>query len=278
MGIANTKTPELIDNYYGSWRDGHASFDETRVRRVLEVGLDFEGPIAGKRRGAAGFVVGLRRLTGARPGRDAAFRSLLGGFVLGFEIPASAGPIFFLCLRRTLLQGRLGSLFSGFGVATADAFYAANATFGVAALTAAFVAGRRPLAVVGGAILLGFGLRILLERGRNAEAAGGPTGRGLAWAYASTLGLTITNPATILSFAALAATLGFATGGSFTGPALVVAGVLLGSAAWWCILVLAASLLRARLTPAVVRGIGVFSGAAIAALGILAVISAFSGL
>jgi hypothetical protein len=56
-----------------------------------------------------------------------------------------------------------------------------------------------------------------------------------------------------------------------------VAGVLLGSAAWWCILVVAASLLRARLTPRVVRGISTFSGLAIAVLGILAVVSAFSG-
>src|SRR5207302_1697190 len=83
---------------------------------------------------------------------------------------ASPGPIFFLCVRRTLLQGRLTGLFSGFGVATADAFYAAIATFGVAALTAAFVSGRRPLAVVGGAVLVGFGLRILFERRREAEA------------------------------------------------------------------------------------------------------------
>ena len=205
------------------------------------------------------------------------FSLLLRGFVLGFAIAASPGPIFFLCVRRTLLQGRLAGLFSGFGVATADAFYAAIATFGVAALTTAFVSGRRPLAVAGGGILVGFGLRILFERRREAEAAPSPTGRGLAWAYLSTLGLTVTNPATIISFAALAATLGFGTGGSFTGPSLVMAGVLLGSAAWWCILVLAASLLRARLTPAVVRGISTFSGLAIAVLGILAVISAFSG-
>ena len=103
------------------------------------------------------------------------------------------------------------------------------------------------------------------------------TGRGLAWAYVSTLGLTITNPATIISFAALAATLGLGTGGSFVRPALVVVGVLLGSAAWWCILVIGASLLRARLTPQVVGWISTVSGLAIAVLGILAVISAFSG-
>src|SRR5439155_26963094 len=98
-----------------------------------------------------------------------------------------------------------------------------------------------------------------------------------AWAYVSTLGLTITNPATIISFAALAATLGLGTCGSFVRPMLVVIGVPLGSAAWWFILVIGASLLRSRLTPRVVGWISTVSGLAIAVLGILAVISAFSG-
>src|SRR2546430_11970469 len=116
-----------------------------------------------------------------------------------------------------------------------------------------------------------------MERRRTAEAAPAVTGRGLAWAYVSTLGLTITNPATIISFAALAATLGLGTGGSFVRPLLVVMGVLLGSAAWWCILVIGASMLRSRLTLQVVGWISTVSGLAIAVLGILAVISAFSG-
>ena len=205
------------------------------------------------------------------------FSLFVRGFVLGFAIAASPGPIFFLCVRRTLTQGRLVGLLSGFGVATADGFYAAIATFGVAALTAAFAAGRRPLAIVGGAILIVLGVRILIERTRAAQPAAAPTGRGLAWAYASTLGLTITNPATIVSFAALAATLGLGTGGSFVRPATVVLGVLVGSAAWWCALVLGASLLRTRLTPRVVGWISTISGLAIVLLGILAVFSAFSG-
>jgi threonine/homoserine/homoserine lactone efflux protein len=133
------------------------------------------------------------------------------------------------------------------------------------------------LAVVGGVILILLGASILMARGRVAEAAPAAGGRGIAWAYASTLGLTITNPTTVVSFAALAATLGLGTGGSLVRPALVVIGVFLGSAAWWCILVFGASQLRARLTPAVVRGISTFSGVAISVLGILAAISAFSG-
>src|ERR1700724_445981 len=61
MEIANNKTAELIEDYYGSWRGGISSFDESRVRDVLVENLDFEGPIAGKRQGAAGFVGGLKR-------------------------------------------------------------------------------------------------------------------------------------------------------------------------------------------------------------------------
>jgi ketosteroid isomerase-like protein len=61
MNIANAETAELIGDYYASWRDGISSFDEARARGVLVENLDFEGPIAGKRQGAAGFVGGLKR-------------------------------------------------------------------------------------------------------------------------------------------------------------------------------------------------------------------------
>jgi threonine/homoserine/homoserine lactone efflux protein len=201
---------------------------------------------------------------------------LLRGFALGFAVAAAPGPISFLCLRRTLLRGRLYGLVSGLGVATADGFYAAVASLGVAALAASIASGRRPLAVIGGAVLIVFGARILLERRQELREAPATTGTGLAWAYVSTLGLTITNPATIISFAALAATLGLGTGAGLVQPAVLVGGVLLGSAAWWCVLAVAASLLRTRLTPAVIRGVSALSGLAIAVLGMLAVYSAFS--
>lgn len=204
------------------------------------------------------------------------FSLLLRGFALGFAIAASPGPIFFLCVRRTLVSGRIYGLLSGLGVATVDGLYATLATFGIAALTAAFASGRRPLAVVGGAVLVLLGARILLERPASSQVAAPPSGRGFAWAYASTVGLTVTNPATIVSFAALAATLGLGTGGSWLRPASVVAGVFAGSAAWWCVVVLGVGLLRARIGARVLRGISLFSGAAIVGLGMIAVLSAVS--
>jgi threonine/homoserine/homoserine lactone efflux protein len=202
---------------------------------------------------------------------------LLRGFALGFAIAASPGPIFFLCVRRTLVRGRLYGLVSGFGVATADGFYGAIAAFGVAALTASFLSGRRPLALAGGLVLVALGVRILLDKQSPTEDATPPSTRGLVGAYASTVGLTISNPATILSFAALAATLGLGAGAGFTKPALVVVGLLLGSASWWCLLVAGTSLLRKRLTPNLVGLISVFSGLVIIVLGTAAVISSVLG-
>ena len=78
---------------------------------------------------------------------------LVRGFAFGFAIAAAPGPIFFVCLRRTLVKGWLSGLFSGFGVATADGVYAAIAAFGLGAITSALTGERRWLALAGGALL-----------------------------------------------------------------------------------------------------------------------------
>jgi threonine/homoserine/homoserine lactone efflux protein len=202
---------------------------------------------------------------------------VLRGFALGFAIAASPGPIFFLCLRRTLLRGRLIGLASGLGVATADGFYAALAAFGVGAVTSVLVGERRWLALAGGIALVVLGLRTVVDRPAPAEAAPSTDRSGLGWAYLSTLGLTITNPATILSFAALVATLGIGLSGGYLRPSLLVLGVFVGSATWWGVLAGLAAGLRTRVTPKLVRGISTLSGLAIVAIGVLAILSTIIG-
>jgi threonine/homoserine/homoserine lactone efflux protein len=199
---------------------------------------------------------------------------LARGFLLGFAVAASPGPIFFLCLRRTLLSGWRVGFLSGLGVATADGIYAAIAVFGVATVAILLSGASRWLGLVGGAALVLLGLRSIIERPASAEPQPAITRRGLAWAYASTLGLTITNPATIISFAALAAALGAGLSGGFARPAAVVAGVFAGSATWWAILAALSAAMRTRVTPSVARSIGMVSGLAIAGLGALSIASA----
>jgi SnoaL-like domain len=50
---------QLIDAYYASWTDPTAEFDDARLRSVLAPDLDFQGPLAGHRVGADGFIRGV---------------------------------------------------------------------------------------------------------------------------------------------------------------------------------------------------------------------------
>lgn len=201
---------------------------------------------------------------------------LLRGMVLGFTIAAAVGPISLLVIRRTLAEGRAVGLVSGMGVATADATYGAMAAFGLTAVTDVLVSGQRLLALVGGLFLLWLAWQTV--RSVPAGPASDPASRrrGLPGAYLSTLGLTLTNPMTILSFAALFVGLGV-TGGDAAGAALLTLGVFLGSAGWWVLLTAFVALLRSRLTVGALRRVNVVSGVVIGAFALVALASAAMG-
>lgn len=195
---------------------------------------------------------------------------LLRGLVLGFTVAAAVGPISLLCIRRTLAEGRTVGLASGLGVATADATYGAIAAFGLTAVTDILVGGRRVLGVVGGVFLLWLAWRTSRAQPGVAAAEAGSPRRGLPGAYLSTLGLTLTNPMTILSFAALFVGLGV-TAGDLGGAGTMTVGVFLGSAAWWVVLISVVGALRSRVTPAWLRRINVVSGLVIGAFAVVAI-------
>jgi len=168
------------------------------------------------------------------------------GLAIGLAIAAPVGPIGLLCIRRTLAQGPTMGLATGLGAATADAAYGLVAVFGVA-LAATLLAHEAAFRLVGAGLLawLAWGT----WRARPAEdAARAPDATGLLTAWAGTTALTLANPATILSFAGVIAALG--PEGASTGGLHLVAGVFLGSAAWWLGLSGVVGRLRTRVTPA----------------------------
>jgi len=87
------------------------------------------------------------------------------------------------------------------------------------------------------------------------------------------LALTLTNPLTILSFAAIFAGLGAATGGGYKTAVLLVLGVFAGSASWWVILTGVVTTLRARITTHGLRWVNRVSGTIIFGFGLIALIS-----
>lgn len=197
---------------------------------------------------------------------------LFRGLAIGFSIAAPVGPIGVLCIRRTLTEGRASGLVSGLGAATADAVYGSIAGFGLTLISGFLVEQQTWLRLIGGAFLCYLGIRTLLAA--PAERAAPVKGNGLVGAYASTLFLTLTNPLTILSFAAIFAGLGLAsTSGNYVSAAMLVLGVFIGSAAWWLLLSSGVSLLRSRFDARAMRWVNRVSGVIITVFGALALLS-----
>jgi threonine/homoserine/homoserine lactone efflux protein len=196
---------------------------------------------------------------------------LARGIGLGFAIAAAVGPISLLTIRRTIGHGQAYGLASGVGVALADATYAGVAAFGLTALTSLLVGGRALLGVIGGGFLVLLGIRTIAARPSTAAAE--TTERpGLAPAFASIFGLTLTNPMTILSFAGVFAAAGL-TGRAGAEAGLLTIGVFLGSLLWWVLLTGVVARLRSRVTVQALTRINWLSGCLLVVFGVAAVVT-----
>ena len=191
------------------------------------------------------------------------------GLIIGFTIAAAVGPISLLVIRRTIAHGGIYGFASGLGVATADATYAGIAAFGLTAITSTLVSGKVVLGLVGGLIIALLGIRTMLSR--PGEVARDTDRPGLAGAFGSIYALTMTNPMTILSFAAVFAGIGLASGSSFLDAAVLTLAVWAGSALWWVVLTPIVAWLRERVSTRVVLWVNRVSGAALVVFGIVAV-------
>lgn len=185
------------------------------------------------------------------------------GLAFGFVLAATVGPMWVLCLRRTLAYGAPTGFASGMGIAVADGFYGAVAAFGLTAVSGFLLAHGFWIGLAGAAFLFTLGVKTLLSRPVAEGEIAKPASLGAA--FTSTLALTLANPPTILAFAAIFAGLGLAASADYRAAALVTAGVFLGSAGWWVILAAGAGALRGRLGPRVLRAINVVSGLTILA-------------
>lgn len=197
---------------------------------------------------------------------------LLRGLAIGFSIAAPVGPIGVLCIRRTLAEGRAYGLVSGLGAATADAIYGCIAGFGLAFISSFMVSQQMWLGRIGGVFLCYLGLKVLLAK--PAEQGASVKGKGLVNAYASTFFLTLTNPMTIISFAAVFAGLGLAsTSGSYESAGVLVLGVFIGSALWWFILSAGVGVFREKFNPHGLQWVNRISGTIITGFGLFALLS-----
>lgn len=191
---------------------------------------------------------------------------------LGLAIAAPLGPIGALCINRTLERGFAAGLAGGLGTALADGTYALLAALGFAAFSGALGMVDLPLRLLGGAFMLWLGWTSL--RPKPMRAAADVPARDLVGVTVATFVLTIANPMTIVSFAALFAGLGLASADGLGPVAMVVGGVFAGSMLWWCLLSGGVALLRQRLPTDFAAIISRLSGLVMIGFGLWAVVSA----
>lgn len=192
------------------------------------------------------------------------------GLVVGFTIAAAVGPISLIVIRRTIARGRVYGLASGLGVATADASYGGIAAFGLTAISGFLLSARLALGLAGGTVIVILGIRTISRHpDKVASVADRP---GLGAAYGSIYALTMTNPMTILSFAAVFAGFGFAVGATtFADAAALTIGVWAGSGLWWVLLTGVVAWLRGKVSYRGLTWINRISGAALVGFGIVAI-------
>jgi len=200
---------------------------------------------------------------------------IVSGIVIGLIVAVPIGPVNLICIRRTLAYGPLNGFVSGLGAALGDTVFAIVTAFGLTAIAQLIEGFYIPLQIVGGFLALFFGVKTFWAHPKPrpfvdplvAKAKGKAT---LFGAMASSFALTITNPATMLGFAALFAGLGGFAGNdaSFIDAAVVVGGVLAGSALWWLTLTAFVGIFHHKIDEKVMRWINWISGFLVAAFGI----------
>lgn len=235
--------------------------------------------------------------------------------VIGVAVAAPVGAMAVLIVQRTLARGWGAGIVTGGGIATADALYAGAAAFGVAAVSQSLVALQTPLRIAGGLGLLWLGWRAFQSKPSAAGedsaveqsvagesvAAQSHAGESVAGSsagseptagqlsnpavartqsgrmFTSAFALTLTNPMTIMAFAAIFASAGLVAQPGMSNALVATAGVAVGSFGWWLFLVTVVWTARHALSANFIDTANRASGIVLMAFGILALIAGVFG-
>ena len=193
---------------------------------------------------------------------------ILKGFAIGFAVAAPVGPVGLLCIRRSILDGRLVGFVTGLGAASADALFGLFAAVSLTSVTTFLAGHAMGFQLMGGFCLLLIGIATI--RSHPQTRARTPLhARNFPAAYLSTLFITLANPMTMAGFIGIFT--GFGVGLTTTGIgqiAWLVSGVFLGSAAWWLLLSGCASWFGKKIPDGGLHAINLGAGLAIMLIGL----------
>lgn len=194
------------------------------------------------------------------------------GLAIGVLIAAPVGPVNILCIQRAIERGVLGGIFAGLGAVLGDGLIALMAALGVGQISGAISRYRDAIQLVGGIVLIAFGLKLAFSIPRfipqTPVIAEWATLRDFAWDVPKTFFLTITNPGAVLGLVAIFGGVSSFVDVTSTVDALwLVAFIVAGSSLWWVFLSAMVGRIRHRVTEARLRQINIGAGSLLVIFG-----------
>ncbi|MDD1682842.1 MAG: LysE family translocator [Methanoregula sp.] len=197
------------------------------------------------------------------------------GIIIGLTLAVPVGPISLVCIHRTVAAGRLHGIVSGLGVATADTLYAAVAFLGLTAVSGLIIDHQTLFRLLTGIALVLVGIQVF--RSVPAAVSAGDGQAPYLEDYLSLFAIAAANPLTIIFFITILPGFGVvAQGTTLIAAVPFVAGIFLGSAAWWIVLCGSLGSVRSRLGTANLRRINRISGILITLFGAAMLILLFT--
>lgn len=168
---------------------------------------------------------------------------LLKGILIGLLFGVPVGAVGAMTVQRTWEHGIRAGLLTGMGSSVADCIYAGIGAFGLTMVSDFLLEYQTVIHLVGGAIVLLMGTRLLFRKGEAAEV---PAVSGKWKMPLSSFAVGITNPAAILTFLFAFSWFGIAESSASGSGWLVVVGVFIGTYLWWGGLSAAVALARKK--------------------------------
>lgn len=203
---------------------------------------------------------------------------VLAGIGIGLLVSAPIGPVNVLVIQRAVSGGFWAGLAAGLGAVIGDGLLAAIAAFSVTAISDAMSAYSGWIKLIGGVLLVGFGLTLLVTRPALAIPVGQKSHllehTGI---IPQTFFLTVTNPGAVLGMAAMIGGLGSLIGGlnTYLEALLLVAAVMGGSLLWWLGLSELIATIRHKLTEGRLKLINRIAGAVLIAFGLILLLGGY---
>ena len=188
---------------------------------------------------------------------------VLAGIGIGVLVAVPIGPVNVLCIQRLATKGFWAGVAAGLGAVLGDGLLAAIAAFSMTAISKVMIAYAGPIQLLGGLLLIAFGVGLLFTRPALAIV---PEQKSRLWEHTGiipqTFFLTISNPGAIIGMLAVIGGLSSLIGGldTYLEALVLVASVMGGSLLWWLGLAELISTIRHRLNESRLRLINRVAG------------------